>query len=162
MTTKVLTGSYASGYALTAPITTLSLTTSGYVGGKGIYSPSKATEAYSIFNDGKVHSSGYGIDLTRGGTIVNGGDNATAAYIVGAGFGVYVYGAPGSVANGGTIRGRESAAVWLDDGGTVSNGDAADLTATIYGYFGIWLPTSAGTVGQYWGMPLGFAWLAAA
>ena len=38
MTTKVLTGTYASGYFLQAPITTVSIAGSGYIEGQnGIY-----------------------------------------------------------------------------------------------------------------------------
>ena len=39
MTTKVLTGSYAAGYEVVFPTTTLSIAPSGYVGGNGVYTP---------------------------------------------------------------------------------------------------------------------------
>ena len=50
MTTKVLTGTYAAGYSLTSPITTLSIASGGYVEGQGVHSASAA--AYTVVNGG--------------------------------------------------------------------------------------------------------------
>jgi hypothetical protein len=56
MTTKVLSGNY-TGYHLQSPVTFLSVTSTGSVGGHGIYTESDPPNTYTVANDGKLNGS---------------------------------------------------------------------------------------------------------
>ncbi len=150
MTTITLTGTYGSGYALEAPVTTLSITASGYVGGQGVFSPAAATHAYQVINDGRVEAAAYleqnGIVLTKGGSVINGrGGGATAVV---SGFdGVHISGGRGKVVNLGRIEGVYGHGVVLDSGGSVTNGSNSDTSASIEAYdLGVVLAGKSGTL----------------
>ena len=64
----------------------------------------------TIMNTG---SSGLAIDLAHGGSIVNGATNATGALMSGAVDAVAISGAPGTVANYGTLGGTATEGVFL-------------------------------------------------
>lgn len=137
MATITLTGTYVAGYALAAPITTLSIAASGYVGGQGVTSPGAATNAYQVLNDGRIEAAAYlegnGVVLTHGGAVINGRTSGAAAVI--SGFdGVDISGRPGKVINFGTIEGVYGHGVVLSAGGSVTNGSNADTTARIEAY----------------------------
>ena len=155
MTTKHLTGAYASGYGVSAPTNKLVVDPSGYVGGKGVYTPLADTGAYSIVNGGRIVAaevSGYhGVSLRHGGAVTN----QTSAVIQGYG-GVSITGAAGSVTNFGTVlgtavkgAGTAGDGVYLGAGGKVTNGDHHDTTALIQGYHGVEVDGGAGAVANY-------------
>ena len=88
-------------------------------------------------------NAGVGIQLLSGGTVFNGSNADTAAYLTATRYGVLVSGTlAGSVVNFGRIVAPGNvtgSGIYLSAGGTVSNGSAADTTASIAGYQrGIW------------------------
>ena len=114
MSSKYLNGSYPSGYRLSGVYTSVTIGTSGSIGGTGLIGSSPTN--YTIVNLGTIAASvavDAGIMLGASGTIVNGGSSDTSAYIGGAaganntdqngGNGVSLAG--GNVVNYGTIRG---------------------------------------------------------
>src|ERR1700723_2733933 len=125
MTTKVLTGVYMSGYEVEFPTPTLSIASSGFVEGKGVYSPKTATDAYSIINEGGIASTGNAVYLNNGGTVTNGSGSDPGAGITGQSDGVVIlfntYTVSGTVTNYGTISSSNTVAatagVYLDNGG---------------------------------------------
>ncbi len=155
MTTKVLTGTYVSGYLLQSPITTLRITASGFVEGSGVKTAADAPTAYSIFNAGAIVSDigGPGIYLSGGGKVTNGrrpgAGVAPGGYISGSD-GVLIENAPGTVTNFGRIAGSASytygAGVYLAAGGKITNGADQDTTATIAGWHGVEVMGGAGTL----------------
>ena len=80
-------------------------------------------------------SQGRGVVLNAGGTVVNGSNSDTAAYILAAGprTALYIGGSPGTVTNFGTIKSAGRTGVVLNPGGTVTNGSATDTKALITG-----------------------------
>ncbi|MCX7380748.1 MAG: hypothetical protein NT133_04845, partial [Alphaproteobacteria bacterium] len=73
-----------------------------------------------------------GVVLGAGGTLTNGSETSTAAYIYSTNRnGVYVGSNPGTVTNFGLIKSTGRNGVVLINGGTVTNGSTADTTATI-------------------------------
>ena len=139
MTIKTLSGTYASGYSLHSPTTTLSITSAGYVKGGGITTPGAAVGAYTIVNYGKVVATttgAQGIYLENGGVVTNGSANDTTARISGY-RAVRVHKAAGTVTNYGTMTGVARTAVYLDYSGVVTNGPGGDTTATISGTNGV-------------------------
>jgi hypothetical protein len=118
MTTRFLTGTYASGYTLSPAYSALELKPSAAVYGSGVYSG----HAAFIGNYGKIETtpstSHQGVLLAAGGRVRNG---SYSAYIRGA-EGVQINGGSGSVYNVGTIVSTVSAAVYLTAGGRVANG----------------------------------------
>jgi len=143
MTTKTISGTYASGYAITPPTTLLSITSAGYVEGAGVKSPASRSGAYTVVNDGRVTADAsaldFGIYLYSGGSVTNGAASVTTAAISGS-IGVAFGGTAGTVANDGTIKGlgistgaAAGTGVILLEGGSVTNGAAADTTALIAG-----------------------------
>jgi hypothetical protein len=145
MTTKILTGSYASGYTFGSPITTLSVTSTGSIGGTGLQSGSGG--AYSVINDGTVNGQ-FGIYLRDGGAITNGAPTARGAEAVGQGSGLEVRNAPGVIVNYGTAIATTnngfSGGAYVGNGGTITNGSGVDTTATLEGGFGVLLRGAAG------------------
>jgi len=105
MTTKHLVGTYTAGYALQSPTTTLSIAASGYVGGKGVYTPASDSGPYTIVNAGRivdVQNFRYdGVYLGHGGSVTNGSSTTTSALIQGF----------DTVTNFGTIAGAGGATV---------------------------------------------------
>ena len=155
MTTRTLTGTYASGYAMTLPVTDLTIATSGYVEGDGVTSPAAGLGAYTIVNDGKVKTSGNAVYLYSGGSLTNGALDLKTAQISG-GIGVIVGEKAGTVANFGSIQGlgvsdggAEGNGVVLSDGGTVTNGANSDTTATIAGAAAVAIYGLAGTIRNF-------------
>lgn len=143
MTTRVLTGAYPAGYTIASGITTLSLTSTAYVGGTGVATAYGATGAYSVTNHGRIFETygasdphrAAGVYLGQGGSVTNGGRNDTQALIEGY-RGVFIGSAPGTVKNFGTIIGDYRSGVFLSSslpGGRVVNGSEADTTALIEG-----------------------------
>ena len=148
MTIKVLTGTYASGYTLQSPVTTLSIAASGYVEGTGVSTLATATAAYTVINSGRINSSGDGVYLAAGGSVTNGSTTDPSADIRAGGQGVLAYHGAGTVNNFGAIEsGRQ--AVLLYDGGSVTNGGAADTAALLSGFRGIGIYNASGTVANF-------------
>ena len=150
MTTKTISTYIAAGYTLSSAYSRLVITTSGGIGGTGLFAGSYA----KIFNDGAIHGSGAsdGVVLNAGGLVQNGDTTVTSALIAGY-TGVIVNGAAGSVANFGTIKAADlkgdPGAVYLSDGGSVTNGSSGDTTAQIRGYRGVLVNGAPGTVANF-------------
>ena len=92
----------------------------------------------TVRNFGTIAGSGpqgSGVNLNAGGTVVNGSNSDTAAYILAAGpqTALYVGGSAGTVTNFGTIKSAGRTGVVLIPGGTVTNGSATDTKALISG-----------------------------
>jgi hypothetical protein len=152
MSTQILTGTYSAGFYLNSPITTLSITATGYVEGPGIYSPDGATAAYTIINDGRVKGASRGIYLSNGGSVTNGSDADTTASITGTKAGLEIAGAAGAVVNFATISGAAGTAgvgVYLAAGGSLTNGSATDTKALIQGGDGVLVTSKAGRVHNF-------------
>ncbi len=149
MTTKILSGTYASGYTVHSPVNVLSITSSGYVGGPGL-TTNVSKIPFTIVNDGKVASTGDGVTWNASSSLTNGSASDTAASIVGALYGVYDRnGSNRGVANFGTIRSTDttSHAGVSVQGGMVANGGATSYQALIEGYDAVVSGTNAaGTV----------------
>jgi hypothetical protein len=128
--------SVASGALITAP--SIAVDISGSAG--------TVTNYGTISGTG---TSGSGVHLYAGGTVTNGADGATAALITGADSGVNITGAAGTVTNAGTITatGAYGVGVFLDLGGSVTNGAYGATAALIAGAAaGVMLFDGAGTV----------------
>lgn len=138
MSTKILTGTYSAGYTLQAPVSTLSISASGYVEGAGVATHNGATSAYTVVNDGRIvaASQATGVYLGDGGAVTNGSASGTSALVSGY-RGVEIQNAAGTVANFGTIVGTARSAVFLAYGGMVTNGSASDITSAIRGSNGV-------------------------
>src|SRR5436190_20213658 len=104
----------------TSPLT---ITSSGYVdntgAGDAIYGDN--TQAWAVYNDGRVVSTGSnsdGVDFRAGVSVTNSGT------IIGAssGFssGINISGAAGTITNSGTVTGR-ARGIYLTAGGSVAN-----------------------------------------
>ncbi|HXU98968.1 MAG TPA: hypothetical protein VG166_00540 [Caulobacteraceae bacterium] len=156
MTTKILSSVIEGAYVLSSPVTTLSVTASGYVA-LGITTASNG--AYTVVNHGDIvnantSSGSYtALAITGSGVVVNSGTIKSYDSLTGAGLvlggggkvtnqaggviigygGVEVIGAAGTVANDGTIAGVGKYGVALVDGGVVTNGDASHTGAIIEG-----------------------------
>ncbi|HZL01421.1 MAG TPA: hypothetical protein VFC47_16155 [Caulobacteraceae bacterium] len=150
MTTRLLTGTYVSGYHITPPVTIVSIATTGYVEGTGVTTPTAATGAYTVVNEGKVASSGAGIYLYTGGSITNGASTDTTASISGT-VGVVVGADAGTVVNFATISASRAASqgVILAHGGSVTNGSASDTQALVQGAEAVGVYLTAGTVRNF-------------
>jgi len=151
MTIKVLTGTYAAGYLLKSPVTSLTVASSGYIAGDGIETSDTATFAYSVVNEGSIRSRSYGIYLRAGGSVNN---STFSSYIEGQYAAVAINGGLGSVVNAGAIvsspgRKYAFAAVDLVDGGTVDNGSASNTKALITGPVGVLLQVGYGSVSNF-------------
>ena len=154
MTTRLLSGTYGSGYTIHAPTTVVSITSSGYVEGAGVQSQTITSAGYTIINQGRIHSTQAGVYLRHGGAVTNGSSTNTAASIFGAYAGVGMLGAAGTVTNYGSITSPggakyEFAAVSLGTGGRVTNGSSTDTRALISGYDGVGIFATPGTVSNF-------------
>src|SRR5579862_9423374 len=141
MATKTLSASYGPGYGLDGTYQTISVTASGYVGGRGIYGKPGTLSAYTVVNDGTIDGTLYGgVNLYDGGSVTN----AASASITARTLGVYIVGAAATVANDGIITGGiRYYGVMLTDGGLVTNGVSGSITG---GYGGVFFKYDAGTV----------------
>jgi hypothetical protein len=96
----------------------------------------------AVVNYGTIRGMGasgqeYGVSLTKGGTVFNGGAEDRTALIQGL-LGVEIIRQPGTIQNGGTILGvREG--VDVTAGGEVANGSLNNPGALIQGYTGLYL-----------------------
>ncbi len=138
MTTKILTGVYASTYSLTAPITTLSIAASGYLeAGLTATGPG----AYTVANAGGIVGAGYGVALAETGVVTNTGQigatgasgvgvylhdggsvaNSGAGALISGAIGVKSLGKAGVVSNGGTIQAATDGVSFQGAAGTLTN-----------------------------------------
>ncbi|HEY2179399.1 MAG TPA: hypothetical protein VGH15_12535, partial [Caulobacteraceae bacterium] len=129
MTTKILGGVYSVAYVLNAPVTTLSITASGYLGA-GL--TTAGTGAYTVVNAGGVYRADYGVNLMGGGSLANTGTIAAGP----AGIAVFLqYG--GAVTNGvgapGAVIAGDYGVVMAGLAGAVAN--SATIAATSMGVF---------------------------
>ena len=83
MTTKTLRGTYASGYTLTLPVTTVTVASGGVILGQGLIGESSTPD--TIVNLGKVAGAfrSTGVHLVAGGAITNGAEAAVSTVISG-------------------------------------------------------------------------------
>ena len=151
MTSKVLTGTYVSGYSLHSPVTSLTVAGSGYIEGDGIETAKGASVAYTVVNEGKIKSASFGIYLRAGGQVLNSSASSTIQAIYSA---VAINGGSGAVNNVGTLRSTGgptylTACVDLVDGGSVINGDAANTKASIMGPVGVLAQVGYGLVSNF-------------
>ena len=148
--TVTITGT-VSGYPIASGITTLSITTTGYVEGGGV--SGGALVAYTIVNQGRINGSQDGVLLGDGGSVTNGSNADTTASIAGGSEGLKLVGL-GTVVNFGTITSGANgflnyAAVYVGDGGSVTNGSSADTHALIEGAYGVWTPSGFARVNNF-------------
>jgi hypothetical protein len=148
MTTRIISGYYAAGYALGPAYSTLTITAAGGVAGTGVVSGHVA----GVANYGTVsaNSASYGVTLDDGGWVTNGSAANHVALINGA-IGVVAY-KSARVINFATIGGAAAttaAGVYLKGGGTITNGTALDKGALIEGGWGILAYNAATTVTNF-------------
>jgi len=127
MTTKILTGTYSSGYTLAAPITLLSIASTGVVEGTGVFAD-PAARSYAVINDDRIVGSFGGVYLSDGGTVTN--QSRGTISTTGDAGAVTVRNATGSVTNASQIHGGspDGYGVWLRDGGSVVNDKTGVIT----------------------------------
>jgi hypothetical protein len=119
MTTKTISSGYPSGITVAASYTYVTITSTGSIGGSGAYIAGAAT----VVNDGTAKGSGavgsYGINLGKGGEVINYGYvygfEALRGHVAGSGV------IAATVHNSGTIVGVQDG-IQLLDGGTIVNG----------------------------------------
>ncbi|HEY6433851.1 MAG TPA: hypothetical protein VIZ17_17870 [Acetobacteraceae bacterium] len=105
--------------------------------------------AHTVTNLGTIVGYSNGVGLGVGGTFVNGSSTDTTAFVSGY-YGVLVDRAAGAVANYGTIVGRSTGGVALEEGGAVANGSATDANAAITGRrFGVGVFGASGTITNF-------------
>lgn len=85
----------------------------------------------SVTNSGSISATGTGVDLRDGGSVTN----RPAASLHGDQFGLFITGAPGTVANGGQITGTERIGVDLAQGGSIANAAGASIAGKVAGVF---------------------------
>jgi len=143
MTTKTITGSYPSGYALNATYLTLNIAASAIVGGAGVTTVS--TQLSTINNLGTVQGTANGITLSDGGAITNGSATNATALIQGTAP-IVVNGASATIKNYASLQsevdssGFTGPSVTLNKGGTVTNFTGGQISN------GIAISAAAGTV----------------
>ncbi|HXV01269.1 MAG TPA: hypothetical protein VG166_12305 [Caulobacteraceae bacterium] len=100
---------------------------------------------------GGIGASGIGVELESGGVVVNGAAGDHAATLIGAEFGLLVVNAAGTLSNYGTVRatGTSSIGAAFTEGGTITNGSAADTSAVIEGVVGVVVEGQAGVVRNF-------------
>jgi hypothetical protein len=166
MTTKILSGIYTTEFNLTTPVTTLTVSASGYLGA-GL--TATGTGTYTIVNDGHiVSSSAYALGLAGRGVVTNAGTISSTSTTSGAGvllgngglitneagglitgyFGIGVETSAGTVINDGKVVATGTYGVLLQAGGFITNGSSTDTTATLEGEIGFLSDLSA-TVHNY-------------
>ena len=122
----LFSGIYPNGIVLDNPATQnpATITSIGQISNNGIAVNGETGTAWTISNSGIVTGNGpggIGVSLASGGTITNGQSGSNSALISGSYNGIVISGAPGSVANYGTIQGSAGIGVYLSAGGTVTN-----------------------------------------
>ena len=133
-TTGVVLGSNAQN--------TVSITTKGTINASGSYSAAvyAALGVFgTILNGGTLMAAaGVGVQLTSGGTVINGGSGNYKALISVAQYGIRTGNrGPGTVVNYGTIKTTNATSgigITLGGGGEATNGSASDLAAYIHCY----------------------------
>jgi collagen type I/II/III/V/XI/XXIV/XXVII alpha len=170
-------GTYTGAYSVISNPTAVSITIGTTASVIGTNSPASvyANVARTVTNFGKVsNTASRGVDLTKGGTVINGSHSNTTASIEGNSFGVSLLGTTGgTVTNYGLIEstyrnisgpfGYTNAdsyhtgkvgfdGVYLHSGGQVTN---SGMAANIYGYAGVQSAggslsvTNTGTIAGY-------------
>ncbi len=139
MTSRVLTGTYVSGYSLHSPVTSLTVAGSGYIEGDGIDSPKGGSVAYTVVNEGRIKSTSFGIYLRAGGQVFNSNASSRIQSLYSA---VAINSGSGALNNAGTLLSTGgptylTACVDLVDGGSVINGSASNMKASITGPVGV-------------------------
>ena len=148
-----MTGTTISSYTTTSLVLTqpsqnpVTITASGTINTLGAYAVyGAASTAWKITNNGQLSGALYGVELTGGGTVINGSNSNTTARVsfpggyqyTTYGHGISITGGAGTVANYGTITPSANptyqiADVILADGGQVTNGSNGDASAYIWG-----------------------------
>lgn len=125
----------------------ISDTTALISGGSGV----DIAGASVLDNDGTIIGGTYGGVYLGAGSVTNGQLGATSALIQGAAYGAWIgtVAGAGTVTNFGSIIGASSEGVFLQSGGTLTNGVATDTTALISGGYDGALFSAAGTVLNY-------------
>jgi Hint domain len=137
-TGPIFGGNYTIGIVLINPLTQdpATLAPVGYVtntyGGDAVFGTDAA--AWNFTNFGTINATGTassGLALATGGNVMN----AAGALITGIAGGVYITGAPGSVANYGNIdaTGTTGAGVALEAGGSLANAADAQIVGVVDG-----------------------------
>jgi len=149
MSTVTVSGTVAAGYKLKSPVGYLTVSTTGYIEGAGVYTLSTASAAYTVDNYGKVKGLNSGVYLADGGTVLNGSEAGPAALVQGD-YGVEIRKAFADVTNYGSIL-ANGAGVYLAAGGDVENGTALDPTALIKSNdnLGVRILQASGMVSNY-------------
>ncbi|MEO8926065.1 MAG: hypothetical protein ABI306_02780 [Caulobacteraceae bacterium] len=149
MTTKTLSTYAAVGYQLASKYSELVITYSGGVGGFGV---AATTAGATIVNDGFVRAANgaTGVQLTAGGTVINGYLGGDGPLIQG-GAGIYIKNGAGNVTNYGTIRSTHAQgfAVLCANSGTIVNGANTDPAAIIEGYAAVRVLAGSGNVSNF-------------
>jgi len=147
MTTKVVSGTYPAGYYLKSPVTIASVTSTGYVKAKGIYTMADPPNTYTVFNDGTVLGGATGVYLGDGGLVTNGSASDTKA-LISANYAVQLQQA-GTVVNFASIISASAVGfgIYCNEPGLVTNGSLQDTTATIQGAVGVLMPGDTGVAG---------------
>jgi hypothetical protein len=163
--TTVIVSAYSPGYYIQSPVTTLSIGSTGTVGGSGVLTDPDGV--YSVVNSGRIAATtgnNAGIDLAVGGLITNMQGHTISGY-QGINAGSAYYG-PGFVSsaiiqNYGVILGGttpRSFGVYLGynltNGVSLTNGSVSDTTALISGSVGVYdqvsvFSTVAGVITNY-------------
>lgn len=125
MTTKTISGYYAAGYSLSTTYSELDITTTGGVGGAGVFSGHFAT----ILNAGRIDAAvaENGIRFSSGGRVING-----LTGFIGGDRGVVITGY-GDVTNEGTIEGDRAGVSARSGAYGVVNGSLTNADALIQG-----------------------------
>ncbi len=159
MAGTIINGSHLTGIVLNTPATEnpATIAATGYItntttayDGDAVFG--LAGTPWRVTNLGTVNATGTGsagVFLSSGGSVTNGSSSSTAALIEGAGSGVVVSGAAGTVTNFGTIEGTgtTSDGVVLGAGGSVTNGASGAPGGLVDGSFlGVVISGSPGTV----------------
>jgi len=148
---KILSGTYPSGYGLNATLTDVTVTSTGKIEGSGL-AANGVSGSYNIRNYGLIEGDMFGLQAPSA-LIINGENSNTSALIAGFYDGVQLRGA-GRVFNYGTISAvyggfQPDGAVQELAGGSVTNGGADDSVALITGPLGIEILNGAGTVQNF-------------
>jgi len=147
MGTRTVTGTITGGYQLASASNTLSVATTGYIEGNGVYTAHSVESAYQVDNFGRIKSGNVGVYLTDGGTVLNGSLTDIAATIQGLN-GVEITEGGGSVTNFATVLAGNVGVSMLDTG-SFSNGARFDTTATVSAFYVGVEFLGAGTVVNY-------------